>query len=82
MASGDGAPTPPRGAYIPFGAGPRVCVGQHLAMSEMTIVAAMLLQRFEMRVPAGTSPPAPVLNITLRPEQPLRLEIDRAPAWG
>jgi cytochrome P450 len=32
-------------AYIPFGAGPHVCIGNHLAMTEATIVLAMLYQR-------------------------------------
>jgi unspecific monooxygenase len=75
----DGAPPPPRGAYLPFGAGPRVCVGQHLATAEMTVVAAMLLQRFELRPEAGAPPPDPVLHISLRPRESLRLAIDRAP---
>lgn len=70
----------PRGAYIPFGAGPRVCLGQHLAMTEMTVIAAMLLQRFVLSVPEGSAPPRPVLNVTLRPDQPMHLAITRANA--
>lgn len=71
----DDAPAIPRGAYLPFGTGPRVCLGQHLAMTEMTVVAAMILQRHVLAVPPGTTPPRPVLNVTLRPEQPLHLAI-------
>jgi cytochrome P450 len=52
-----------------------VCLGQHLAMNEMTVIAAMLLQRFTLSVPDGAGPPRPVLNVTLRPEQPMRLAI-------
>jgi cytochrome P450 len=70
-----GMPDVPRGAYIPFGAGPRVCLGQHLAMNEMTVIAAMLLQRFTLSVPDGAAPPRPVLNVTLRPELPMHLAI-------
>lgn len=69
------APELPRGAYMPFGTGPRVCLGQHLAMAEMTVIAAMLLQRFELSVPDGAAAPRPVWKVTLRPEQPLRLAI-------
>jgi cytochrome P450 len=69
------APDIPRGAFMPFGAGPRVCLGQHLAMTEMTVIAAMFLQRFAVTVPVGASAPEPVFNITLRPKQPLRLKL-------
>jgi len=65
----------PRGAYMPLGAGPRVCLGQHLAMTEMTVIAALLLQRFELAVPDGMPAPTPELNITLRPKQALRLKL-------
>jgi cytochrome P450 len=65
----------PRGAFMPFGTGPRVCLGQHLALAEMTLLAAMFLQRYEVAVPAGMAPPRPVFNITLRPETPLTLRL-------
>ncbi|MFM2054914.1 MAG: hypothetical protein RL456_2951 [Pseudomonadota bacterium] len=75
------APPPPRGAWIPFGLGPRVCIGQHFAMLEMTLVAAMLLRRFEIGPgPADGAEGEPVLNVTLRPAGPTRLRLRRRPA--
>lgn len=71
----DGAPTIPRGAFMPFGTGPRVCLGQHLALAEMTLLAAMFLQRYAVEVPAGMAPPRPVFNISLRPATPLVLQL-------
>ena len=65
----------PRGAYMPLGAGPRVCLGQHLALTEMTLIAAMLLQRFALAVPDGMPAPTPAFNITLRPRHALRLQL-------
>ncbi|MFM2348749.1 MAG: hypothetical protein RL654_3502 [Pseudomonadota bacterium] len=75
------APAAPRGAWIPFGLGPRVCIGQHFAMLEMTLVAAMLLQRFDLAWPNGAAAQGmtnlPALNVTLRPAAPTRLRLLR-----
>jgi cytochrome P450 len=74
-----GAPTPPRGAWMPFGNGPRVCIGQHFAMLEMTLIGAMLLQRYTLALPPDASPCEPVLNVTLRPRGRVRLLLTRRP---
>lgn len=66
----------PRGAYIPFGLGPRVCLGQHFAVLEMTLIAALLLQRFELH-PVGSDAPKPRMAVTLRPEKGLTLKLTK-----
>ena len=61
-----GAPPPAhRYAYIPFGAGPRVCVGSHLGMMEAVLVAAMVARRFRFEL-AGAEDPRPEPNLSLR----------------
>ena len=75
-----GAPDIPRGVWMPFGTGPRVCIGQHFAMLEMGLIAAMLMQRFRLEWPEGAKWPEGDLAVTLRPAKPIRLKLhERAP---
>jgi cytochrome P450 len=74
-AAQTGTDAAPRGSWMPFGTGPRVCLGQHLANAEMAVVAAMLLQRFALEPAEGAMPPEPVLHVTLRPARALRLKL-------
>ncbi len=62
------APAPPRFAYLPFGAGPRVCVGAQFALTEATLVLAMLLQRFAVTLEGPA--PMPVAVVTTQPDHP------------
>jgi cytochrome P450 len=54
-------------AFFPFGGGPRVCPGRHLAMLEIKVVAAMLARNFEVTRPAGTLHPVEVFSFTMMP---------------
>ena len=75
-----GAPAMTRGTWMPFGAGPRVCIAQYFALLEMGLIAAMLMQRFRLEWPEGASWPEGDLAVTLRPAQPIRLKLhQRAP---
>ena len=69
-------PQRPRFAYFPFGGGPRICLGQPLAMLEAKLILATLCQRF--RLAAGEGPePRPFPSVTLRPDRTVRLRISR-----
>jgi cytochrome P450 len=61
------APAVPRFAYLPFGAGPRVCVGAQFALTEAVLVLAMLLQRFEVAL-EDARPVLPVAIVTTQPD--------------
>ncbi len=70
----------PRFAYIPFAAGPRICVGAGFAMTQMLIVVAVLARRFRFRL-APEHPIRPVGRISLHPFGGLRMTVERrAPA--
>lgn len=66
----------PRGAYVPFGQGPRVCIGKRFGYTEVHAVAAALIRRFDFSLEPGYE-----LEIrqmpTLSPKQGLPLRIRR-----
>jgi cytochrome P450 len=61
-----GAPAPPRFAYLPFGAGPPVCVGAQFALVEATLVLAAIVQAFEVAL-EGSRPVLPTAAVTIQP---------------
>jgi cytochrome P450 len=64
----------PQGAYLPFGDGPRRCIGQDFAILDAMLVIAIIAQQFRLRLVAG--PPIETeLLVTLRPKQGIKMMI-------
>jgi len=65
----------PRGAYVPFGGGSRICIGKRFGQTEVKLVATMLLQRLHVE-----SLPGRTITIrqmpTLSPKGGLKMRID------
>lgn len=72
-----GAAPIPRSAYLPFGAGPHFCLGQHFATVEMALIAAHLVENFDLCLEEGAALPEPVVDIALKPRTPLRVRFAR-----
>ncbi|MCB4821439.1 cytochrome P450 [Roseicella aerolata] len=64
--------------YFPFGGGPRTCIGNHFAMTEMLAALAVLVPRVRLRH-ATEAPVRPELMITLRPAGGLPMRAERLP---
>lgn len=62
----------PRGQFIPFGDGPRVCIGAQYAETEIMVLIASVLRKIEFSL-TGAPIPRPVLTFTMRPEGPMIL---------
>ena len=63
-----------RYAYLPFGAGPRVCLGLHFAYMEAQLALAVLLRRYRFEL-LGDDEPEP--GATLRPKHGVRVRVRR-----
>ena len=65
----------PRFAYYPFGGGPRLCIGDQLAMTEAKLVIATVAQRCRL-IPVPGHPIAVEPGVTLRPKHGLLMRIE------
>ncbi len=65
----------PKGAYLPFGLGPRVCLGRHMALIEATVGLALFAARFDW---SRTSDEDVGISFhgTSRPDRPIRLRLN------
>lgn len=68
-----------RFAYVPFGGGPRICIGNEFALVEGALVLARVTQRFRLEL-AAPAPPRVEALVTLRPRGGLRVRAVRARA--
>jgi cytochrome P450 len=64
-----------RYGYLPFGGGPRVCIGSGFAMLEGVAILATLLRAVRLRSIAD-NPPRPRMRLTLRPSEKLMMRVE------
>lgn len=62
--------------YLPFGGGPRICVGANFAMMQALIILMTLLARFRFLPPDKPVVPHPVMQMTIRPEPGVFLKVE------
>ncbi len=67
----------PRCSYLPFGAGPRKCVGMHFAVRESQLILAQIARRCRLEALPGEEPELQA-SVTLRPARGLRLKVSKA----
>ena len=73
---GSGATAIDRFAYLPFGAGPRKCIGSTFALQEATLVLAMIVKHFSFQLRPGHEV-WPLLRVTLRPANGLPMIVTK-----
>jgi cytochrome P450 len=72
----EAAATRHRFAYLPFGGGPRICIGAQFAITEALVILAAVAQRFRLALVPG-HPVVPVGLITLKPKHGLLMTLER-----
>ncbi|MBV9694674.1 MAG: cytochrome P450, partial [Alphaproteobacteria bacterium] len=65
-----------RFAYLPFGAGPRVCIGMGFSLQEATIILSAILRQFRLELLPGQAI-EPQARLTLRPRHGIRMRVHR-----
>jgi cytochrome P450 len=66
----------PRYAYLPFGGGPRVCIGNAFAMIEARLILATVAQQYELSLEPNEEV-TPIQMVTLRPRGTVRMRLER-----
>jgi cytochrome P450 len=63
----------PKYAYLPFGAGPRLCIGSSFAMTEATLLLATIAKKFRLELATGQQRVVLQPSVTLRPRGGIRM---------
>jgi len=64
----------PRSLYLPFGAGPRICIGNHFALAELTVWLSTIVSTFHVEA-ASSFPPPLLASVTVRPRAPVYVRV-------
>ncbi len=67
----------PRFAYLPFGGGPRQCIGNNFALMEAQLIIATVAQKYRLRLADGRVI-EPEASVTLRPRGSMRMKLHQA----
>jgi cytochrome P450 len=67
-----------RTSYLPFGQGPRLCIGREFALGEMVVVLSRLLPTYRIGLPQGWSRPAAQAQVAVHPRGGMPLLVTRA----
>lgn len=65
----------PKYAYLPFGGGPRICIGNHFALMEAQILLALIVSRYHLRLSPNTKIDT-IYHITAYPKDGLMLQLE------
>jgi cytochrome P450 len=68
--------TRPRFAYLPFGGGPRICIGAQLALTEVALLVATIAQRYRLKLVPGQDIVL-LHRVTMRPRDGIRMQLER-----
>jgi cytochrome P450 len=69
----------PRFAYLPFGGGPRICIGAQLALTEVILLVATIAQRYRLKLVPGQDIVL-LHRVTMRPRDGIRMRLERRKA--
>lgn len=66
----------PKYAYLPFGGGPRVCIGNHFALMEAQILLAMMVNQYELHLPVNAKV-KPLRQVTTSPLGGMEMQLKK-----